>query len=135
MSETTNGANGTDGTGGTPDHVRMFWNPVTATWEVTGLGSAAPTGVPGSSPARSVRVRAPRVLPGHGANTVPVLPGRTSRARARGRSGTRAQDQRTGEARAVSGLTRKQRREARAVAHRLTEDRRTVRLSREERSK
>jgi hypothetical protein len=104
---------------GQPD-CRLAWNPVTATWEPTGLSSPRLPAVPGSVPGRAVKPRKPsRPCQGHGANTLRALPGRVSRARARGRSGVRAGSTRDREAQAVSGLTRRQRRQARAIAHRL----------------
>ncbi len=63
---------------------------------------------------------------GHGANTLRRLPGRKSRTRSRGRSGVRGPATRDQEARAVAGLTRKQRRAARAIAHRLRMERATA---------
>lgn len=80
--------------------------------------------VGGTTPARIVpQTVSQTVCQGYGANTLRRLPGRTSRSRARGRSGVRPTSTRTAEGRSVSGGTRRQRREARAIAHRLHRDR------------
>ncbi len=74
----------------------------------------------GTTPARLVPPKTRRnPCQGYGANTLRCLPGRVSRARARGRSGVRSGAVLTRQAQAVSGLTRAQRRQARAIAHRL----------------
>ena len=101
---------------------RVAWNPVTATWEPTGLSAPRLPNVEGSQPARVMRPQAPSEPPqGYGANRLRALPGRKSRTRSRGRSGvvhnTREQ------ARACSGTTHKSRREARKLARRLAADR------------